>query len=115
VESQRWARLGARITEHRSRLGYSRAQFAAVSGLSRATLDNLEHARKASYDPTTLATLEHALGWKQGSVARVLSGLEPQPVTDPYLQAVHTAWPRLSPREQRVLAILATEMARDDT
>lgn len=75
-------------------------------------MDSIEHGRKQSYDPATLATLEGALGWRAGSVDRVLSGLEPQLVDDPDLAAVMAAWPRLSAGSRRMLAILATEAAR---
>ena len=75
-------------------------------------MDSLEHGRKNSYDPDTLARLESALGWRAGSVERVLSGLEPQPVEDADLDAVISAWPRLSPGSRRMLAILAVEAAR---
>lgn len=101
------------MTAGRLRLGHrSLAAFAAATGLSRTTLDSIEHGRKQSYDPATLATLEGALGWQAGSVERVLSGLEPQPIEDPDLAAVINAWPRLSTGSRRMLAILATEAAR---
>lgn len=101
------------MTAARLRQGHrSLAAFAAATGLSRTTLDSIEHARKNSYDPATLAVLEGALGWQAGSVERVLSGLEPLPVEDPDLTAVTNAWPRLSAGSRRMLAILATEAAR---
>jgi hypothetical protein len=101
------------VTAGRLRQGHrSIAAFAAATGLSRTTLDSIEHARKYAYDPATLATLEGALGWQAGSVERVLAGLDPQPVEDPDLAAVTNAWPRLSSGSRRMLAILATEAAR---
>ena len=109
---RRWDRLAEHVTTRRADLGYSIAQFAAVSGLSTSTVDSLEHNRKASYDPATLAALERALRWQEGSVERVLKGLDPQPQTDPDLDAVIAAWPRLSPGARRMLRILATEGAR---
>lgn len=111
--TNRWERLGQLVTAERVRRGHrSLAAFAVASMLSRTTLDSIEHGRKASYDPGTLATLEVALGWRAGSVERVLSGLEPQSVEDPDLTAVTNAWPRLSAGSRRMLAILATEAAR---
>lgn len=111
--ADRWERLGHLVTAGRLRQGHrSLASFAAASGLSRTTLDSIEHARKTSYDPATLATLEGALGWRAGSVARVVAGMDPQPVEDPDLTAVVNAWPRLSAGSKRMLAILATEAAR---
>lgn len=108
-----WERLGLLVTAGRLRQGHrSIAAFAAATGLSRTTLDSIEHGRKNSYDPSTLATLEAALGWQAGSVARVLSGLDPQYVEDPDLAAVLNAWGRLSSGSRRMLAILAVEAAR---
>ena len=107
-----WDRLAEYVTTQRAYLGYSIAQFAAVSGLSTSTVDSLEHNRKSSYDPATLAALERALRWQLGSVERVLRGLEPIPLTDPDLEAIIAVWPRLSPGARRMLRILATEGAR---
>ena len=112
VANSGWDRLAEQVTTRRAYLGYSIAQLAAVSGLSTSTVDSLEHARKSSYDPATLAALEQALRWKQGSIERVLKGLDPQPQTDPDLDAVVAAWPRLSPGARRMLRILAVEGAR---
>lgn len=106
-----WARLGARVAAERARQGHSAASFAAAAGLSSTTVDSIEHHRKQSYDPGTIALLEQALGWQTGSVTRILSGLEPKPVEDPDLAAVINAWPRLSPGARRMLRILATEGA----
>ncbi|WBQ02975.1 helix-turn-helix domain-containing protein [Kribbella sp. CA-293567] len=106
-----WARLGARVAAERARQGHSAASFGAAAGLSSTTVDSIEHHRKESYDPGTLAQLEQALGWQPGSVKRVLAGLEPKPVEDPDLAAVIDAWPRLSPGARRMLRVLATEGA----
>lgn len=110
--SSNWERLGALVTAERAHQRRSIAGFARAAGLSKATIDNLEHHRKTSYDPATLATLEHALGWLPGSVDRVLSGLNPQTDADPDLTAVIDAWPQLSAGSRRMLRILAIEGAR---
>lgn len=112
VATNGWDMLAERVTAQRAYLGYSIAQLAAVSGLSTSTVDSLEHARKSSYDPATLAALERALRWKLGSVERVLKGLEPQAISDPDLDALIAAWPKLSPGSRRMLRILAVEGAR---
>lgn len=111
---RRWDRLAELAITQRASLGYSIAQLSARSGLSTSTLDNIEHNRKSSYDPATLATLERALRWRDGSVERILKGMDPQPIQDPDLEAVIAAWPKLSPGARRMLAILATEGARAD-
>lgn len=111
--SSDWKRLGAVVTAERVRRGHhTLSEFARQSGLSRSTLDSIEWGRKSSYSPTTLAALEHALGWRQGSVERVLGGLDPLPETDPDLTALIDAWPRLSPGSRRMLRLLAVEAAR---
>lgn len=111
--SSDWKRLGVAVTSERVRRGYhTLAEFARHSGLSRTTLDSLENTRKTSYSPSTLAALEHALGWRSGSVERVLRGLSPLPEEDPDLRALIDAWPRLSPGSRRLLRMLAMEAAR---
>ncbi len=111
--SSDWERLGALVTAERVRRGHrSLAAFAAASGLSTSTLDSIEHARKTAYDPSTLAALEHALGWQTGSVVRVVAGLEPLQDEDPDLTVLLDAWPRLSPGSRRMLRVLAVEAAR---
>lgn len=108
-----WGRLGSVVTAERVRRGYrSRSAFALASGLSLSTLDNIEHGRKQSYDPATLAALEHALGWEHGSAERVLSGLDPKQLEDSDLSALVDVWPKLSAGTRRMLRILATEAAR---
>jgi transcriptional regulator with XRE-family HTH domain len=107
-----WDNLGERVRTSRAVLGYSITQLSAVSGLSTSTLDSIENGRKTSYDPTTLAALERALGWRTGSVDRILKGLEAQPVEDQDLAAIIAAWPALSAGARRMLRILAVEGAR---
>lgn len=102
-------RLGDRVAAARARLGLSASAFAACAGFSSTTVDSIEHHRKQSYDPNTIALLERALGWQPGSVNRVLQGLEPKSVEDPDLAAILDAWPRLSSGARRMLRILATE------
>ena len=113
--SSDWKRLGAVVTAERVRRGHhTLSGFARQSGLSRTTLDSIENARKTGYSPSTLAALEHALGWRVGSVDRVLRGLEPQPDEDADLTALVDAWLRLSPGSRRMLRMLAVEAARTD-
>lgn len=113
MTSPRWERLGTVVTAERVRRGYrSLASFASSTGLSTSTLDSIEHGRKTSYDPSTIASLEHALGWQAGSIERVLNGLDPLPDSDPDLTAVVEAWPHLSAGTKRILRILATEAAK---
>lgn len=107
-----WERLGALVTAERARQHRTVAGFARAIGLSKATVDNIENHRRTSYDTTTVAAIEHAMGWQPGSVDRVLSGLQPVPVADADLTAVIDAWPTLSPGARRMLRILAVEGGR---
>jgi hypothetical protein len=108
-----WGRVGTLVAVERARRGHrSLSAFAAATGLSRTTVDAIEHGRKTSYSPTTIATVEHALGWAHGSITRILQGLEPRPVEDPDLAALMDAWPWLSAGSRRMLRILAVEAMR---
>lgn len=51
-----------------------------MSGLSIRTLNNIENARRTSYDGSTVALLERGLQWEPGSVEAILAGGEPTPV-----------------------------------
>lgn len=111
--SSDWKRLGAVVTTERIRRGHhTLSAFARATGLSRTTLDSIENARKAGYSPTTIAALEHVLGWQVGSVDRVLRGLGPLLDEDADLTALIDAWPHLSPGSRRILRRLAVEAAR---
>lgn len=110
--SSDWERLGKQVRAERRRRKLNMAALSAVSGLGTSTLDNIEHGRKTSYDPATLSALEDALGWRIGSVERVLRGLDPLPVDDPDLRVVLDAWPHLPAAARRMLAIQAAEGAR---
>jgi len=107
-----WQRVAVRVDSERARRGYSLAAFARATGLGKSTIDHIVHNRKTSYDPSTLAAVERALGWRSGSIDRIKRGLEPQHDGDPDLQAILDAWPQLSPGSRRMLRMLATEAAR---
>lgn len=114
--SGEWKRLGQIVRAERVRLGYhSVATFAKASGLSATTVDNIENGRKTSYRPDSVGALELALGWRSGSVERILAGQDPEAEVDPDLAVIIAAWPRLSPGARRILRMLVTEGARLDS
>ncbi|OZE92476.1 hypothetical protein CH298_02785 [Rhodococcoides fascians] len=80
-ESERqgdWARLGKAVVNRRIELGMrTRESFADTAGLSSRILSDIEKARKQSYSSGTLAQLEQALQWEQGSIESVLEGGTP--------------------------------------
>lgn len=85
-----WDRLAKLTINRRVELGYPRrTNLATDAGLSLRTLGDIETARKTSYDPATLAALEHALKWQAGSVEAVLGGGQPTPQTDPATDEAH--------------------------
>ena len=69
-----WTRLGDRVAAARVAAGFrTREAFAAHAGISSRTLGDVERGRRESYDPATLAAIEHALGWPSGSVDAMLA------------------------------------------
>lgn len=109
-----WRQVGLRIDQERARRYRSLAAFARAAGVGKSTVDNLVHARKMSYDMSTLTAVEAALGWQQGSIDRIRRGLEPVPNGDPDLTAILDAWPKLSPQARTMLRMLATGAAQTE-
>lgn len=105
-----WRQVGERIDRERVRRGHrTLAGFAREAGIGKSTLDSLIHARKSSYDPITIASIEKALHWMPGSIERIRQGLEPIDDHDPDLTALLEIWPRLDISVKRTLRMLATE------
>lgn len=109
-----WARLGRRIQTERARLGYSSARaLAAAAGLSPRTVEVIESGKHTGRPrPGTLAKLERALGWAEGSCERIVEGGRPRPAPDPLLERLLAAWPHLSGDQQAELVRLAEKHAR---
>jgi transcriptional regulator with XRE-family HTH domain len=53
-------------------------ELAERAGFTVKTGSSIENARQTAYRPQTLAQLDHALGWAQGSSQAVLDGGEPR-------------------------------------
>jgi hypothetical protein len=81
-----WRRLGRMLERRRGELGYGfrqRARFARERGggtISVKTISRLENGERASYPESTVGTVESMYQWSPGSVERVLTGGEPNPV-----------------------------------
>jgi hypothetical protein len=81
-----WRRLGRMLERRRGELGYGfrqRAQFAKERGngmISVKTISRLENGERASYPESTVGTVEAMYQWSPGSVERVLTGGEPNPL-----------------------------------
>lgn len=77
-------RLAAHVVARRVQLGFpSREALANHAQLSVRTLADIETGRRSSYHASTIAALEHALGWEVGSVGQVVDGYEPTATTLP--------------------------------
>jgi transcriptional regulator with XRE-family HTH domain len=76
-DQQDWSHLGRLVRERRTELGLTQAEVQTAGGPSPATLYLIEIGRRGSYRPQVLRRLERALGWRAGSVRRVLAGGQP--------------------------------------
>jgi hypothetical protein len=74
---QDWSYLAKVIKERRLDLGLTQAQVHSAGGPAPATLYLLEHGCRTSFRPEILGRLERALGWRAGSIRRVLAGGRP--------------------------------------
>jgi transcriptional regulator with XRE-family HTH domain len=77
VDAQDWSYLGRVVRDRRADLGLTQAEVSNAGGPSPATLYLLESGRRDLYRPQILRRLERALGWRAGSVRRVLAGGQP--------------------------------------
>jgi hypothetical protein len=81
-----WRRLGRMLERRRGELGYGfrqRARFARERGggmISVKTISRLENGERASYPESTVGTVEAMYQWSPGSVERVLTGGDPNPL-----------------------------------
>lgn len=71
-------RLARGARDRRLALGLTQKQAAAAAGVSDQTWLNVENGKPAS--DRTLAGVDRALRWQQGSARRLLEGGEPDPV-----------------------------------
>jgi hypothetical protein len=76
-QQQDWLHLAQLIKERRLELGLTQAQVHSAGGPAPATLYLLENGCRTSFSPQILRRLERALGWRAGSIRRVLVGGRP--------------------------------------
>lgn len=76
---EHWQRLGELLIAARVAKGFTkRAEWQRHLGLSHGrTLFDIENAKRRNFDPSTIAFIEHAYGWRPGSIRAVLAGGEP--------------------------------------
>lgn len=77
-----WARLGRLLIARRVELGYTvRAAFVKAKRLKHGrTVSDLENAKRANFEPATLAQMEQIYEWAPGSIEAVLAGGDPTPL-----------------------------------
>jgi transcriptional regulator with XRE-family HTH domain len=116
VVASGWQRLGRRIKAERGRKGFATAaDLARAAGVSVRTVEVIESGAHAGRPrETTLAKLEAALGWADGSAERVVQGGRPRDVADPLLERLLAAWPRLAGEDQARVAELVERLARGE-
>ena len=76
-QQQDWLYLAQLIKERRLELGLTQAEVHSAGGPAPATLYLLENGCRTSFSPQILRRLERALGWRTGSIRRVLAGGRP--------------------------------------
>lgn len=98
-----WERLARYVTARRIELNYRTREAVAEAdpGIKPRTLGDIERASRTSYNRTTIASLEHALQWRPGSVQAILDGGEPTAATTP------------APAEPRPADVSETELPDD--
>lgn len=80
---QRWKRVGTAVGARRRARGYPRQQDAADAGdIGVAKWGQVERGEPGPHADNTIAGVERALAWKPGSVAAILAGGEPTPITE---------------------------------
>lgn len=91
------------------------SDLAERSGLSERTIEHLESGDRQRYRDSTLGRVEEALGWRPGTIRRIVDGnggdngeLE----SDQLLDRVITRWPYLTPDERRALVDLLETFTR---
>lgn len=84
-----WERIGAAVMARRAQLRLTREELADLARVSSRVISDIERARRANFDPSTLLRLENALGWASGSLALIGEGRDPAPlIAQPPLPAV---------------------------
>lgn len=91
-----WEEAGKSVDARRRLMGLSIKELAKNAGIDPRTVADLIHARRWTFTEPTLANLERALAWKQGSIMNIaLDGQEPE--DEGGLAEIIKAWPTLSP------------------
>lgn len=69
-----WARLATEVRRRRDLLGLRQGDLESRGGPSKATVWNIEGAKRGKYAGRTITQLEIALRWPVGTVEKILCG-----------------------------------------
>ena len=69
-----WSRVAAALTARMAERGVSQRELSEVSGVSTATLREMERGADRRRSAVTLSAIERALGWPDGHLRVVLRG-----------------------------------------
>lgn len=104
-----WLGLAEAIEGEKERQRLTWAGLARRAGVSTRTLFDLRKGVRQAYDPEVLDRIEAGLGWRRGSIERVMDGNSPQRIEDPGLARLIAAWRDLPPAVRKVLADVAEQ------
>lgn len=99
-----WRRVAGYVREARIAARYPTYDgFARVVHLSPSTLGNIENARRTGYSAATKQSIEDGLGWRHGSIDKILEGGQPSPLRDPYMQRILAVWDDLQEQTKKFI------------
>jgi hypothetical protein len=74
IRTPGWDALAYAVRARRERLGFTQKNVNQRGGPSEATMNKLEQARDTPFKPNTLAKVDKALGWKDGTAHGIVTG-----------------------------------------
>lgn len=109
-----WQRLGRAVKSARIRAGYARARdLAGAAHVGLRTVELLEAGTHPGQPrETTLARIEAALGWADGSALAIVGGGQPRGGEDPTFARLRAVWAELTPEQRAKLAQMAENYLR---
>jgi DNA-binding XRE family transcriptional regulator len=93
----------------------TQARFAEAIGLGPRTISSIERAENDNYDPSTIDAIEIAMGWRAGSIDRVVNGQNPiveSAPKDQLVERMRELWPALTNEATAVVVRLVELLAR---
>lgn len=113
-----WDGVGVAIAERLSELRMTQQELSVASGISPATIRELQHGRRRATRGRTLAALSTALGWHPGHLTAVLRGETPPdqaqaPERDPVLAELGAIRAELRELREQITQARASDTVDD--